>query len=407
MPEKVAAFILSGGRGKRMDILCHLRPKPALPFAGGFRVIDFTLSNCVHSQISNIAALVDYQRADMTQYLKRWHLVNSRAGSLSILQPKVGSYAGTADAVYQNLNYLERQGADTALVLAGDHVYKMDYREMLAFHKKVGADATVGVIRIPIEQAHRFGTLITDAGGRIEEFVEKSSRPESNLASMGIYVFNKDILVKRLLEDAGEPNSLHDFGYAILPGMVRRDRVFAYEFRGYWQDIGTVEAYYEANMQLLGVQPRFSLDSNWPIFTDNNSLPTESTNEQTSIRNSLISPGCIIKGLVENSILSPGVIVEENAIVRNSVVMANCYIGFHSVIDRCILDEGVKIGKFCYAGLGSGLLLGNWEITVLGKEVTLSPYAAIGRRCKVFPHFGAAEFSTSLVQSDSVVHSQE
>jgi glucose-1-phosphate adenylyltransferase len=403
----VVAIILAGGKGKRMDILCHLRPKPALPFAGRFRVIDFTLSNCVHSLISDIAALVDYQRADMAQYLRRWHLANSEAGSLSVLQPKAGSYAGTADAVYQNLNYLERQGTDAVLILAGDHVYKMDYRHMLAFHEKVGADATVGVVRVPIEQTHRFGTLGTDAEGKIRKFVEKSSRPESNLASMGIYVFNKNILAKRLLEDAGEPQSPHDFGYGILPGMVRRDRVFAYEFSGYWQDIGTVEAYYETNMELLGVGPRFSLDSSWPILTDNNVLPTESTNQQTSIENSLISPGCVIKGRVENSILSPGVIIEENAIVRNSVVMANCYIGFHSVIDRCILDEGVNIGKFCYIGFGPGLLPGNWDITVLGKEVTVPPYTAIGRKCKVLPRVGATAFSTSLVPSGSVVQSRE
>jgi len=405
MEKTIAAFILAGGRGKRMDILCHLRPKPALPFAGRFRVIDFTLSNCVHSQISSMAALVDYQRVDMTQYLKRWHLANSRAGSLSVLQPKIGSYAGTADAVYQNLNHVEREGADAVLILAGDHVYKMDYRNMLAFHEKVGADATVGVIRVPIEQASRFGTLATDSEGRIREFVEKSSRPESNLASMGIYVFNKDILAERLLEDAREPKSPHDFGYAILPGMVRRDRVFAYEFSGYWQDIGTVEAYYEANMELLGVQPRFSLDSNWPILTENGTPFTEMP-RQGSIVNSLVSPGCLIKGHVQNSILSPGVCVEDKAEVWDSVIMPNVTIDYHSVVDRCILDEGVQVGKFCYIGFGGRLLPGDWDITVLGKEVTVPSGTAIGRKCRVLPRVGIDEFSTSLVHSGSVVHSR-
>ena len=365
--EGVLGIILAGGKGKRMDVLCYARPKPELPFAGRFRVIDFSLSNCLHSHVTNIAVLVDYQRARMTEYLGQWEAENSNSGKISALQPRVGSYAGTADAVYQNLDYIARGKVDKILVLAGDHVYKMDYRKMLAFHEKVKADVTVAVIRVPIEEAYRFGTVVINAEGRIQEFVEKSSSPLSNLASMGIYIFNKDVMAKRLAEDAGRPDSPHDFGYAILPGMVKRDRVFAYEFGGYWQDIGTVEAYYEASMELIREQPRFSLDSTWPIFTDSNAVPVSTAIGEGRIVNSLVSPGCVIEGHVESSVLSPGVRVEEQAVVRNSIIMANTVIGYHSIVDKSILDEQVDIGEFCYIGFGHSLLPESRDITVVGK----------------------------------------
>ncbi len=397
MSEKEVALILAGGRGKRMDILCYLRPKPALPFAGRFRVIDFSLSNCIHSQIAELACLVDYQRALMAKYLREWNSANGAAADLSILTPAVGSYAGTADAVYQNLDYLEKQDAEVVLILAGDHIYKMDYRKMIAFHHMAKADVTVGVVRVPMEETYRFGTVTMDAEGRIKEFIEKSTSSRSNLASMGIYVFNKDILAKRLVEDAGEPDSPHDFGYAILPRMVALDRVFAYEYGGYWQDIGTMETYYEANMELLVSRPGFSLNSDWPILSESSRLPVCRANKEGNIVNSMISPGCIIEGRVENSVLSPGVHVAEQAIVKNSVVMADSRIGYHSIIDRCVLDERVNVGKFCYVGFGAGFVPGNWEITVLGKDVAVPDGTAIGRKCRVVPGFMPEAFGTRVV----------
>jgi len=400
MNKTEVALILAGGRGKRMDILCHLRPKPALPFAGRFRVIDFSLSNCIHSQINAVAVLVDYQRTDMTSYLRRWHSVNGTVGELSILPPKVGSYAGTADAVYQNLDHPNIHDADTVLILAGDHVYKMDYRKMVAFHHMVKADATVGVVRVPVEETHRFGTLAVDAEGRITDFVEKSTTSRHTLASMGIYVFNKKFLTERLAEDASNPNSPHDFGYAILPRIVKQDRVFAYAFNGYWQDIGTVEAYYEANMELIGARPRFSLDSNWPILTGINHPLVNMESTGGTVVNSLVSPGCVIKGHVENSILSPGVYVDEKAEIWNSVIMGNVSIGYHSVVDRCILDDGVKVGQSCYIGIGASLLPGNWEITVLGKDVKVPSHTAISRNCRILPHVGF-ESSAAYTQTPS------
>ena len=281
--KRVLALVLAGGQGKRMDILCHVRPKPALPFAGRFRVIDFVLSNCVHSRINNIAVLVDYQRSYMANYLRRWHLANASTMDFHILDPKAGSYRGTADAVYQNLEFIRRFPSDTVLILAGDHVYKMDYHQMLDFHERTRADVTIGVHSVPIEQAHRFGIVTTDAEGRIVDFVEKPKLPHSNLTSMGIYVFNKQVLAERLTEDAERIDSPHDFGYAVIPSMVNRDKVFAYEFDGYWQDIGTAQAYYWSNMELIRQQPSFTLDSSKPVFTDLGDLPLPRISPQGSV----------------------------------------------------------------------------------------------------------------------------
>jgi glucose-1-phosphate adenylyltransferase len=408
METRALALILAGGRGKRMDVLCYLRPKPALPFAGGYRVIDFTLSNCIHSGISDIAALIDYQRVDMAQYLKKWHTTNSQASSLSILPPSSGSYAGTADAVYQNLDVIESQDPDVVFILAGDHVYKMDYRKMLEFHEKMHADATVGIVRVSIEEAYRFGTVKLDTDRRIIDFVEKSSSPETNLASMGIYIFNREMLIQYVSKDADKSSSTHDFGYAILPEIVKKENVFAYEFGGYWQDIGTVESYFEANMELLGIQPRFSLDSNWPILTETEiSEMHMSSNNTGTIVNSLVSEGCVIRGRVNNSILSPGVRIGERTEVRDSILMPDVAIGDDCVIDRCILDQEVSIGNLCYIGVGNRLFPGSWDVTVFGKEVKVPPGITIGRKCRVLPKVDAADFIEKIVSSGSTIYHKQ
>jgi glucose-1-phosphate adenylyltransferase len=399
--NRIVALILAGGKGKRMDVLCYMRPKPALPFAGRFRVIDFTLSNCVYSGINDLVILTDYQRSYMTKYLREWELTNA-VRTFHILEPKVGSYKGTANAVFQNLPYLNNFNAENVLVLAGDHIYKVDYGEMLAFHEQAKADVTVGVIRVPIEEAHRFGTVSLGDGGEILEFVEKSRNPRSNLASMGIYIFNRDVLAERLKEDAIQPDSPHDFGYAILPGMVGRDKVYAYEFTDYWQDIGTPQAYYAANMELISAQPSFSLNGTRTVLTKRLNLPPPNISHKTMVVNSLLSPGCVIKGRVENSILSPGVLVDEQAEVRNSVLMPNVFVGYHSVVDTCIIDEGVNIGKLCYIGFGKPLLLGDGDITVLGKGVNVPSHTAIGRNCTALPHVGTSSFRGNLISSGSI-----
>jgi glucose-1-phosphate adenylyltransferase len=399
MRKKELALILAGGRGKRMDVLCDLRSKPSLPFGGNFRVIDFTMSNCVHSGIGDIGVMVDYQRDHLADYLSRWHLNNGNAARLHILPPHNGSYRGTADAVFQNIDYLKGRGADTVLVLSGDHVYKMDYRPMMAFHQQKHADVTLGVARVPVEEAHRFGMVTVDVSGRITEFREKSSMARSNLASMGVYIFNLDRLARRLREDAGEALSLHDFGYNILPRMVRKDRTFVYEFKDYWLDVGTVKTYYEANMELLGTRPPFSLDGHWPVLGETPAPVAGKELRESGIVNSLVSPGCVIRGRVENSVLSPGVTVSPQALVRNSIIMEGASIGYHSVVEGCILDERVNIGNFCYIGFGAGLRPECDQITVLGQDVNVPDRTAIGRQCRVRPGLGPDAFPTRLVPS--------
>ncbi len=399
---KTLAMVLAGGQGKRMDILCHLRPKPALPFAGSFRVIDFSLSNCLHSHIYDVALLTDYQRSHMASYLKRWSLANIDSTGLQVLEPRAGSYQGTADAVYQNIDSLRQSRAETVLVLAGDHVYKMDYQKIIDFHERMKADATISVVTVPIEEAHRFGTVMVDAESRVVDFVEKSRTPQSNMVSMGIYVFNKETLLNYLTEDAAQTSSLHDFGYSIMPKMTKKDRVYAFRFDGYWQDIGTIEAYYQANMELTRPRPSFSLDGGWPIFSEQGPhLPTIS--QSGSIVNSIVSPGCVVKGRVENSILSPGVWVEEQAVVRNSIVLANVYIGYHSVVERCVVDDDVNIGKLCYVGFGADGATGDRDLTVLGKGAAIPSYTSIFHKCKVLPYVAQGDFMTNVVPSGAIV----
>jgi glucose-1-phosphate adenylyltransferase len=392
----VTAMVLAGGRGKRMDILCDQRPKPTLSFAGNLHVIDFTLSNCIHSDIKNIAALVDYKQQAMTEYLRQWKAVN-KENSLSILPPGDLSYTGTADAVYRNLDYLMRHDSDLVLVLAGDHIYKMDYRRMINFHRESGADVTVGTIRVPMEEACRFGTCIFGPDRRITEFEEKSAHPKSSLASMGIYVFNRDFLVRCLADDARNPASPHDFGYAILPEAVKNARVFAFEFSGYWQDIGTVEAYFNTSMQLIGESPDFRMDNAWPILTHSRSGSLSVQNIGGRVTNSLISPGCIVEGYVENSILSPGVWVAPQSRIINSIVMDNAHIGFQSIVERSILDECVNIGRSCYIGSGSGLEYSANGITMVGKEAVIAPQTTIACRSKILPGSRLEKYSPRLV----------
>lgn len=396
-------MILAGGRGRRMDIFCHLRPKSALPIAGRFSVIDFSLSNCVHSQIENVAVLTDYQRSHMANYLKGWSVANGKPYNLDILEPETSSYKGTSDAVFQNLDYLESCEVNTVLILAGDHVYKMDYRKMLAFHEEMKADATVGVVPVLANQAHRFGTVSLNAQGQIEKFKEKARIPLSNLASMGIYIFNKDILTEYLIKDAQRQDSTHDFGYAILSEMVKQARVFAYRFYDYWQDVGTVNAYYLANMDLINQTPSYSLNGNWPILTSGQNGPNPEVIGQGKIENSLISPGCVIKGHVVNSILSPNVQVEEQAVVQDSILMPGTFVGYHSSIDNCIVDESVSIGQFSYVGWGRSLFPRKEGLTIVGAKAAIPPCTAIGCNCTIMPKTLVTDFLQQVVPSNTTV----
>jgi glucose-1-phosphate adenylyltransferase len=393
------AAILAGGKGTRMDVFCQVRSKPALSFAGKYSFIDFCLSNCLHSQISDIAILVDYQRAHLTKYLERWQNDNSMKNAFDVLEPSGNNfYSGSTNAIYQNLDYLRKQPVSRVLIMPSDHAYKMDYRKMLEFHDKSKADITVGVVPVPIEEAHRFGTLTLGENGYVTEYVEKPDIPKSNLVSMGIYIFNKDVLMKRIIEDAEQTASVHDFGYSIIPGMVGRDRVYGYQYDDFWRDIGTIDAYYETSMELAGTKPPFSLSGTWPILTCANNEPIKKY-PSSVIENSIISPGCVIKGRVENSILSPGVQVDEHAVVKNSILMSNVSVGLHSVVDSCIADEEVNIGKFCYVGFGNN---GDHkaECTLLGKGASIISHTAIARGCKVMPYSNPTESARKVFLND-------
>ncbi|MBV9259725.1 MAG: glucose-1-phosphate adenylyltransferase, partial [Ktedonobacteraceae bacterium] len=366
--SKVLAVILAGGQGERLSLLSAKRAKPAVPFAGKYRIIDFALSNCVNSGISDVAVLTQYRPHSLHDHIgigKPWDL-DRQKGGVHLLQPYIGRqesdwYQGTADAVYQNLGFIIESRCDYVLILAGDHIYRMNYEPMITFHQQHSADATVGAVVIPIEEGHRFGILETDVKGHVVSFAEKPKKPRGTLGSMGIYVFNRETLIRVLIEDArstenGIPTQ-HDFGRNIIPTMVARgEGVYAYPFTGYWQDVGTIQSYWEAHMALLNDHPAFDLyDSSWVIHTRSEERPPAHIRSGAQITSSMISHGCIIHGQVERSVLSPGVIIEEGAIVRNSIVLFDSVIGAGSVIDRSILDKEVVVGKNCQIGYGDDM----------------------------------------------------
>jgi len=401
--ESIVAVVLAGGRGERMGILCQNKAKPVLPFAGSFRVIDFTLSNVIHSQIANLIVLVDYQRQKIVDYLRHWNTTNTDIKHFEILVPHHGSYSGTANAVYQNLETLERLKADTVIILAADHIYKMDYRLMIERHKKLQADVTVGVVAVPIELAHRFGVINADTEDRILSFVEKPRIPRGNLVSMGIYVFDKKVLIERLKDDATDPDSPHDFGRAIIPVMVEHHEAFSYRFPGYWQDIGTMEAYYTANMEISGAQPAFSLDGRWPVLTEALTMRPAQISDGGTAENSIVSPGCVIKGHVKNSVLSPGVIIEEQSTVMNSVLLPNVTIGRFSEVESCIIDESAHIGEYSRIGMGETLIPGIWDITLVGARAIVPSHMFIGRNCKILPEVKPDDFTLKVIPAGTTI----
>jgi glucose-1-phosphate adenylyltransferase len=422
--SKVLAVILAGGQGERLSLLSQKRAKPAVPFAGKYRIIDFALSNCVNSGIADVAVLTQYRPHSLHDHIgigKPWDL-DRQKGGIRLLQPYMGHqesdwYQGTADAVYQNLSFIMESRCDYVLILAGDHIYRMDYGPMIAFHQQHSADVTLGAVVVPIEEGHRFGILETDAGGSVISFEEKPDSPRGTLGSMGIYVFNRDTLTSVLIEDArsaqpvGSP-TLHDFGRNIIPSMMARgQRVYAYPFTGYWQDVGTIQSYWEAHMSLLSDRPAFDLyDPSWVIHTRSEERPPAHVNSGARIASSLISHGCIIKGQVERSVLSPGVVVEEGAVVRDSIVLFDTIIGAGSVIDRVILDKEVVVGQHCRIGDGDDLTPNKLEptrlntgITLIGKRAHLPDHMKVGRNCKIGVDLRPEDFPTETLASGETI----
>jgi glucose-1-phosphate adenylyltransferase len=422
--SKVLAVILAGGRGEGLSVLTQQRSVSGVPFGGKYRIIDFVLSNCVNSDIYDVSVLTQYEPQSLRDHIgigKPWDL-DRRRGGVRLLQPYIGRedsgwQKGTADAVYQNLEFIMEARADYVLILAGDHIYRMDYRPMIAFHQQRGADVTLGAVLVRLEEGHRFGMLETDAAGRVISFEEKPAKPRGTLGSMGLYVFSMDTLARVLIEDArlseqAEPASRHDFGRDVIPGMMARgERVFAYPFTGYWQDVGTVQSYWEAHMGLLDDPPTFDLyDPSWVIHTLSEERPPAHVYGGDRVTRSLISHGCIIKGQVEHSVLSPGVVVEEGAVVRDSILLFDTVVGAGSVIDRAIIDNEAVIGKGCQIGYGDDMTPNKQEpstlntgITLVGKRSRLPDNLKVGRNCKIGTGLSPEDIATGTLESGETV----
>jgi len=415
--RSVVAVILAGGQGERLSVLSAQRAKPAVPFAGKYRIIDFTLSNCVNSGIYRVAVLTQYRPHSLNDHIgigRPWDLDRMRGG-VRLLQPYLGRkgsdwYRGTADAVYQNLPAWADWKADTLLILSGDHVYKQEYNSMLSFHEEHKADVTVAVQQVPMAEAHRFGTMVTDGDGRVVRFEEKPPEPTSNLISMGIYVFDRDVLVRRLEEDARISGSKRDFGRDIVPRMVEHDRVYAYPFRGYWRDVGTIQSYWESNMGLLNEPPDFDLyDTDWIIHTRSEERPPARITERGRVVTSLVSHGCIVNGSIEHSVLSPGVFVAEDAVVRDSILFPDCIVGPGSTLDRVILDKNVVVGANVQLGEGDDTRPNRTQprnlqsgITVVGKGARIPSGLRIGRNCLIAADVMERDFQRLLSSNGHV-----
>ncbi len=411
--KKVVALILAGGEGDRLSVLSEERAKPAVIFGGHYRVIDFALSNCINSGIDRVGVLTQYRPRSLNQHIgigRPWGL--DRVGSgVTLLQPYVGRdssdwYRGTADAVYQNLHYIEESRAELVLVLAGDHVYKMNYEELINHHRWKEADVTIPVCEVAMEQAGRYGTMVLDDEDRIVAFDEKPEEPRSSLISMGIYLFKKEVL-EEVLVAGTHARMRDDFGSDIIPALMGRASLFGYRFRGYWRDIGTIEAYYDANMDLLEERPELDLyDSESEVLTSSSGLPPAKIGRRAYLSRSLISVGSTIKGHVEHSVLSPRVYVEEGAVIRDSIIFDGCLIQSGAIIDRSIVDKEVLVGKNCYIGYGDDLSpnqerpdIVNCGITIIGKRAKLPPSLRVGRNCVVGPGVSAIRIEDNYLAS--------
>ncbi|CDG00708.1 Putative Glucose-1-phosphate adenylyltransferase [Clostridium chauvoei JF4335] len=350
--KEIVAMILAGGQGSRLGVLTKQLAKPAVPFGGKYRIIDFPLSNCSNSGIYTVGVLTQYKPLDLNSHIgigDPWDL-DRRDGGVSILPPyqeeKGGMwYKGTANAIYQNIEYVDRYNPEYILILSGDHIYKMDYDRMLEFHKKNNADATIAVIDVPLKEASRFGIMNTREDFSIYEFEEKPENPKSTNASMGIYIFKWELLKKYLKEDELDLSSSNDFGKNIIPKMLDEGRkMMAFPFKGYWKDVGTIDSLWEANMDLLKLDNKLNLySSDWKIYSRNPVSPAQYVGERARVKESLIVEGCIVNGVVENSILSQGVHVGENTIIRDSVIMPNVKIGDNVIIEKAIIGADVVI----------------------------------------------------------------
>lgn len=353
------AMLLAGGQGSRLGVLTADVAKPAVSFGGKYRIIDFPLSNCINSGVDTVGVLTQYQPLRLNTHIGigiPWDL-DRNVGGVSILPPYEKStssewYTGTANAIYQNLRYMEQYNPDYVLILGGDHIYKMDYEVMLDFHKANNADVTLATIPVPLEEASRFGVVITDEHKKIQEFEEKPEHPRSNLASMGIYIFSWPVLRDALIKLKDQPAC--DFGKHIIPYCHEQGkRIFAYEYNGYWKDVGTLGSYWESNMELIDLIPVFNLyEEFWKIYTKSDRIPPQYIAKDAVVDKAIIGEGCEIYGEVHNSVIGCGVTIEKGAVVRDSIIMSSTTIGEGTIVDKAIIAEGVTVGKNCELGIG-------------------------------------------------------
>lgn len=403
------AIILAGGKGTRLDLLSERRSKPAMPFAGKFRIIDFTLSNCSNSDIYEVAILTQYLPLSLNEHIgsgKPWDL-DRRDSAVTLLQPHAQWYGGTADAVLKNINFIKRRNPKYVLILSGDHIYKMNYKSMIKAHEENGADLTVATTAVPWDEASRFGILTSDKNNRIIDFAEKPEVPKSNNASMGIYVFSTDVLLNAL--ENLEPHE-NDFGKHIIPNLIFRDngKVFSYPFTGYWKDVGTIDSYLETSLDLLNPETDLDLyDESWTIHTRSEELPPVKIGFDAKISNSLISNGSVIEGTVINSILSPGVYVGKNTVIKDSIIFNFAKIGDNVTIDRGIIDKKVIVGDNSKIGYGDDYTpnvekpdLLTTGVNILSKHARVPENTIIERNVRIHD---SATFPGKVIKSGSTV----
>ena len=413
-PEDALVLLLAGGVGSRLNLLVEKRAKPAVTFGGIYRIIDFSLSNVMNSGLTRVGVLTQYKPLSLMSHIgmgEAWDFTGRTRG-VKILPPRTGSkdsdwYQGTADAVRRNVDFIEANEADEVVILSGDHIYHMDFDAMLEFHRAKKADVTVGMMVVPMEQIHQFGAGITNDDGRIVDWEEKPEVPKTNLASMGIYVFTRDYLLKSLARSGSEI----DFGMHILPWAIEYDNVFAYPFYGYWRDVGTIQAYWEANMDLLKQDGPISLER-WQIRTNVEAgerradRPAARYGLSARVDNSLISAGCVVNGTVINSVLSPGVVVEEGALVKDSILFRDCVVETKAEVDLVICDKFTRFGANSSVGIGDHHDIANrlypkhlyTGITLVGEKARIPEKMKVGRNCIIKCNAQEEDYVTPLLQ---------
>jgi len=413
---KIRAVILAGGEGSRLGVLTAKRAKPAVPFAGKYRIIDFPLSNCVNSGIFDLMVLAQYRPQSLIEHIGSgapWDLNRDFTGGVKILTPYKARndsdwFAGTADAVQQNFSFIKRDFPDLVLILSGDHIYTMDYEPMISFHLDQHADLTMGTISVPIEQASRFGILSTDAKYRVTSFVEKPENPPSTLANMGVYLFNRELLDRILWEDRINPESSHDFGKNIIPNLVKSDaRVFAFPYTGYWMDVGTFQSYWQAHMDMLSPTPKLKLyNRDWIIHTRTEERPPARLPASAHVYASMVCDGCYIgaDARVESSVLSPGVVIRPGAVVRESIVLTDSVIESGAVIERAIIDKRSHIGE--NARVGGGVAHTDIKLALVGKNCDVPAGYVVEPEAQVGTDVIDSDFDESVIRAGQYIQTR-